>query len=570
MSANAPGPDVFPRLTDAQLERLEAAGRMVNTHVGDVLFAEGQTEYNMYVVLSGSVSVYGEVDGTRTLLVEGVGPGQFLGERGVLMGESTYATAVVAQAGEVIEVPRAAVMEIFSSDPDLSEVVLRAFAARRAFSADAGSGLVVVGQRGDPDALRLASFAQHNYLPATSYEPDDEAAAAVLERSGRSAQQARERAVVVWGTGVVLDAPSNRELAAVVGIGVSPVVDDVVDLAVVGAGPAGLAAGVYGASEGLHTYVVDSLGVGGQAGKSSRIENYLGFPAGLSGIELASRAVVQAQRLGASFVVPYLVEALTTKQPDGEDDAVVHHLHLDSGDTLRARAVILAAGADYRRLAVEGLERYEGTGVYYAATAVEARLCGGETVVVVGGGNSAGQAAIFLTEYAKEVVVCIRGENLRKGMSDYLVRRVENHPRIDVRAATQITALHGESVLDTVTLTSDGADEVLACRALFSFIGARPNTGWLEAVALDARGFVLTGPDATAALPDASRADAAGRTSRSPLDASEQAPARLTFETSLPGVFAVGDIRSGSTKRVAGAVGEGSVCVAEVHRYLQA
>ena len=547
MSTPAPGPDVFPELTDSQLERLEAVGRRMTTRAGDVLFAEGQDEYDVHVVLSGSVGVYDDVDGARTPLVGGVGPRQFLGEMGVLMGESTYATALVDEPGEVVEVPRAAVLEIVSSDPELSEVILRAFAARRADNSEAGSGLVVIGRRGDPDALGLAEFAQRNYLPATWWDPDDEQAAAVLARSGRTAQQASERAVVAWGTGVVLDAPSNRELAAVVRLGVSPVVERVVDLAVVGAGPAGLAAAVYGASEGLDTYVVDALGVGGQAGTSSRIENYLGFPAGLSGTELASRAVVQARRLGASFVVPYRVGSLTTEHPQGAGtgggSAAVHHLHLDSGDVLRARAVMLATSADYRRLPVDGLERYEGAGVYYAATAVEARLCGGETVVVVGGGNSAGQAAIFLTGHARRVLLCLRGQDLRAGMSDYLARRVENHERIEVRTGTQVTALAGDPVLEHATLTRDGADEPLACRAVFSFIGARPCTGWLDGVALDDRGFVLTGPGT-------------GTT-------------HLTFETSLPGVFAVGDTRSGSTKRVAGAVGEGSVCVAEVHRYLQ-
>ena len=537
--------DVFPELTDAQIARLAARGRRMTTAVGDVLFAEGQSEYDVHVVLSGSVGVYDDVDGARTLLIGGVGPRQFLGEMGVLLGESTYATAVVDEAGEVVEVPRAAVLEVVSSDPELSEVFLRAFAARRAFNADAGSGLTIVGRRGDREALRLAEFAQRNYLPATWLDPADPGAAAVLARSGRTAEQARERPVVAWGTGVVLDAPTNRELAAVVGVGVSPVVDGVVDLVVVGAGPAGLAAAVYGASEGLGTYVVDSLGVGGQAGTSSRIENYLGFPAGLSGTELASRAIVQAQRLGASFVVPYRVESLSTAQGDEEDGGGrVHHLHLDSGDVLRAGAVMLATGADYRRLPVEHLERYEGAGVYYAATAVEARLCGGEDVVVVGGGNSAGQAAIFLASHATRVLLCLRGDDLRAGMSDYLARRIEAHERVEVRTGTEVTALAGEPVLDQVTLTRDGRPERLACRAVFSFIGARPDTGWLEGVALDDRGFVLTGPDAGAA--------------------------HLTFETSLPGVFAVGDLRSGSTKRVAGAVGEGSVCVAEVHRYLQA
>ncbi len=563
--------DALPVLTDAQMDRLAAVGRRLTTAVGDVLFSEGQDEYDMHVVLSGTIAAYDDVSGERQLLIDPIGRGQFMGEMGLLRGEATYATAEVLTAGEVIEVPRVAVVDLMASDPELSEIFLRAFAARRQLNTGSGSGLTIVGRRGDPDALRLAELAQRNYLPATWLDPADDGAAHLLARSGRTAEQAGERAVVAWGTDVVLDAPSNRELTTVVGVGVGPGVDGVVDLVVVGAGPAGLAAAVYGASEGLDTYVVDSLGVGGQAGSSSRIENYLGFPAGVSGTELASRAVVQAERLGARFVVPYGVRSLTSGA--GDEGRAVHTLALDSGDVLRARAVMIATGADYRRLPLENLDAYEGAGVYYAATAVEARLSGGETVVVVGGGNSAGQAAIFLTGHATTVLLCLRGGDLRKGMSDYLARRVENHDRIEVRTGTEVTALEGDPALEHVTLTRDGEDERLACRAVFSFIGAVPSSEWLDGVALDSRGFVLTGTDALAALADrhgvADGTDPQDGADRSPVDEPEQQPVRLTFETSSPGVFAVGDIRSGSTKRVAGAVGEGSVCVAEVHRYLE-
>lgn len=554
--------DALPTLTDAQIERLAKVGCRITTEAGDVLFAEGQAEYDLHVVLSGTVGVYDDVSGQRQPLIDQVGRGQFLGEMGLLRGEATFATAEVITAGEVLEVPRAAVVDLVASDPELSEIFLRTFAVRRQLSADYGSGLTIVGRHGDPDALRLAAFAQRNYLPSTWLDPAQEEGVRVLERSGRTVEQAVKRAVVAWGTAVVLDAPSNRELATVVGVGVGPVLEGVVDLVVVGAGPAGLAAAVYGASEGLGTYVVDSLGVGGQAGTSSRIENYLGFPAGLSGTELASRAVVQAERLGASFVVPYRVMSMT-QEPDEDEGRALHLLHLDSGDVLRARAVMLATGADYRRLPVMDLEEYEGAGVYYAATAVEARLCGGETAVVVGGGNSAGQAALFLTGYAQTVLLCLRGDDLRKGMSDYLARRIEAHAHIKVRTGTEVTALNGDPVLEQVTLTREGLREQLACQAVFSFIGAKPNTDWLVGVALDDHGFVLTGPSATPAV-----ARAVGGDDRPPPDQPGSRRVQLTFETSLPGVFAVGDIRSGSTKRVAGAVGEGSVCVADVHRYL--
>ena len=335
--------DVFPQLNEAQLTRLRRVGGTRPTAVGDVLFPEGQPEYDMHVVLSGSVGVFDDVDGERRPLVDPVRAGHFLGEMGLLLGESTYATAEVLEAGEVLEVPRAAVLDVISGDADLSEVFLRAFAARRQVNAEGGSGLTIVGGRRDPDALRLAEFAQRNYLPSTWLEPTDERAGVVLARVDREAADAERAPVAVWGTHRALDGPSNRELARLVGVGVGPVVEGVVDLAVVGAGPAGLAAAVYGASEGLSTYVVDSLGVGGQAGTSSRIENYLGFPAGLSGTELASRAVVQAQRLGAHFVVPYRVDGLVTETDD--DGRRLHHLHLDSGDVLSARAIMLATGA---------------------------------------------------------------------------------------------------------------------------------------------------------------------------------------------------------------------------------
>ena len=553
----------FPTLTDAQLDRLRAVGRERPVAPGDVLFREGDDAYDFFVVLSGAVSVYEDAE-CRRPIAEPVGPGQFLGEVGLLLGEAVYATAQVDRAGAVLEVPAERFRELVGADTDLAETVLRAFTARRGIVSEKGAGLQIVGAQTDPDAVRLAEFARRNYLPARWLDPesDPDEAAAVLAEHGRAVADLDETGpLVLWGSETVLENPSLLDLARTVGIGREPDAESVADVVIVGAGPAGLAAAVYGASEGLDTVLLDEVGAGGQASWSSRIENYLGFPAGISGTELATRATLQARKFGARFVTPHRATAL---RRDGDGYTV----DLAGGGAVRARAVVLATGAHYRRLPVANLRRFEGAGVYYAATDMEARGCGGRTAVVVGGGNSAGQAAMFLSERAARVLLVLRGGDLRKSMSQYLADRVEASGTIEVRTHTEVTGLcgdgapEGHEALGGLDLedAEAGTTEHVETPGLFVFIGAEPCTGWLHpapdaerggalALALDRHGFVCTGADVV------------------DLDGSVWADGQrpTTFETSRPGVFAVGDVRAGSTKRVAGAVGEGAVTVKAVH-----
>ena len=552
-----------PLLTDDQIERLRRVGRERAVDAGDLLFREGDASYDFHVVLDGEVVVYEDLACERPILDEPLVARQFLGEMGLLLGESVYATARVEAPGRVLEVPAERFRELMGADTDLAEVVLGAFAVRRGFVTDAAAGLTLVGAQTDPDAVRLAEFARRNYLPVRWLRTDadrDEAAEA-MRQVGREGLP--EAPVVVWGTQTVLDNPTLLELAETVGLAGEMPEDETADVVIIGAGPAGLAAAVYGASEGLKTVVVDEMGPGGQAGASSRIENYLGFPAGLSGTELATRATVQARKFGACLVTPRRATGLGR---DGDAYTVA----LGDGPTLRGRTVVVATGAHYNRLPLPGLRRFEGAGVYYAATEMEARGCEGRTVLVVGGGNSAGQAAMFLSERAERVLLLLRGDDLYKSMSSYLAERIEASDTIGVRTHTEARELHGagpepgageHDALAAVTIeqTETGETERVETPALFVFIGASPCTEWLQGdgahklgVAMDDKGFLLAGADVPPeCLPD---------------DWGDARPA--TFETCLRGVFAVGDVRSGSTKRVAGAVGEGAVAVKAVHARL--
>ncbi len=544
-----------PTLSDAQIGRLAKAGRERGVAAGDLLFREGDPSYDFFVVLDGAVDVYADLECKRPITAEPIGPGKMLGEMGLLLGESVYATARVEQDGRVLQVPADAFRELLGRDTDLAETILAAFAERRGLVSAGASGLTLVGAQTDPDAVRLAEFARRNYLPVRWLTPDDADAQRVLADAGRDAAGGT---VVVWGTETVLDNPTPLELARTVGIAGDLPEDETADLVVIGAGPAGLAAAVYGASEGLKTVVVDEMGPGGQAGASSRIENYLGFPAGISGTDLATRATVQARKFGACLVTPRRATGLGR---DGDAYTVA----LGDGPTVRARTVLVATGATYNRLPLPDLRHFEGAGIYYAATEMEARGCDGRTVLVVGAGNSAGQAAMFLSERAERVLLLVRGGDLRASMSQYLAERVEASDRIEVRFHTEARALHGDGstheALAAVTVedTEAATEERVETPALFVFIGASPCTDWLRGdggarlgVALDGKGFILAGADVPPeCLPQAWGDD-------------RPAP----FETSLKGVFAVGDVRSGSTKRVAGAVGEGSVAVKAVHSRL--
>jgi thioredoxin reductase (NADPH) len=536
----------FPHLSENQLARLRLAGDRRNTRAGQVLFREGDERYDFFVVLEGKVAVidgYGDPD-ERLIAVHG--PGRFLGELGLLTGQAAFFTAVVLEPGEVLVLPVDRLRALITQDSSLGDVVLRAYFLRRELLIGLGAGLRIIGSRFSPDSRRVREFIARNRLPHRWTDLEEDASAEALLRE--LGVRPLETPVVIW-RGRVFRNPSNEELARVVGLS-SPELDrQMCDLLVVGAGPAGLAASVYGASEGLETITLDAVATGGQAGTSSNIENYLGFPSGISGAELGERAAIQARKFGAHVAIPAEAVAL---EPD--DDHYV--VRLADERELLARTVIVASGARYRRPAVPRLEQFEGVSVYYAATLMEARMCAGDPIVVVGGGNSAGQATLFLSRYARELRLLIRGDSLTRDMSRYLADRIERS-EVEIMLNTEVRELEGDGELSGVIAEDrrTGERQRLSAKALFVFIGAIPHTHWLqEHVALDPHGFVLTGPAAAASLPEAGR---------------EPRPPQL-LETSSPRVLAAGDVRSGSIKRVASAVGEGSMAVRLVHELVEA
>jgi thioredoxin reductase (NADPH) len=537
-----------PTLREDQIEILGRYGRTRKTEVGDVLFRAGDTQNDFIVILEGEVGVVDDFAGeARTIGV--FLAGRFLGELNILTGQAMYLSAVVREGGEVLAIPRERLKEVVTEEPNLSDVILKAFLARRSYMMRTGLGLRIIGSRHSGDATRLREFAARNRLPHVWIEIEEDPEAEAL--LGRFGAKPSETPVTVWQGKDVLKNPTNLELARTTGLEVDAPLERTYDLVVVGAGPAGLGASVYGASEGLSTLALESIALGGQAGTSSRIENYPGFPAGLSGFELASRILVQADKFGARTAVPQ--EAVGLRREDGH-----YHIELSDGGEVAARSVIAASGARYRRLEVPGLGRFEGVSVHYAATEAEALRCEGEEVAAVGGGNSAGQAALFLAGRTRRVYLLIRGEDLGKSMSRYLVDRLTATENVALLANTEIRELLGEDRLEGIAVEDNrsGTRRTLGARALFVFIGADANTGWLRgAVDLDERGFVLTGRelDGSALEEDAWRG-----LSREP----------FLLETSMPGVFAAGDGRSGSIKRCASAVGEGAMAVRLVHQYL--
>ncbi|MDP8944817.1 MAG: FAD-dependent oxidoreductase [Actinomycetota bacterium] len=537
-----------PTLREDQIEILRRYGQTRKTEVGEVLFRAGDTSNDFIVVLEGEVEVVDDFAGeARTIGV--FITGRFLGELNMLTGQAMYLTAVVREGGEVLAIPRERLKEVVTEEPNLSDVILKAFLARRSYMMRTGLGLRIIGSRRSVDAARLREFAARNRVPHVWIELEqDPTAEALLERFGAKPSEAP---VTVWQGEDVLKKPTKAEFARATGLEVDAPLERTYDLVVVGAGPAGLGASVYGASEGLSTLALESIALGGQAGTSSRIENYPGFPAGLSGFELASRVLVQADKFGARTAVPR--EAVGLRREDGH-----FRIELSEGGEVAARSVIAASGARYRRLEVPSLGRFEGVSVHYAATEAEARLCEGEEVAVVGGGNSAGQAALFLAGRTRRVYLLIRGDDLSKSMSRYLVDRVAQAENVELLATTEVRELMGEDLLEGVVVQDNrsGARRTLGAQALFVFIGADANTGWLRgAVDLDERGFVLTGTELNGS---ALKEDSWRERSREP----------FLLETSLPGVFAAGDVRSGSIKRCASAVGEGSMAVKLIHQYL--
>jgi len=537
----------FPRLDDSQLDALgRCAGASLHQHkAGQKLIEVGERDFKFFVVKSGEIEILDESGETpKTIAV--LERGEFTGDVSHLTGGPSLVSAIVRDTCETYEVSAEGVREILNRFPALGDVILQAFIARRQLLKESGNftGLRVIGSRYSRDTLRIRDFLSRNRVPFTWLDLEaDPQVDQLLKQFGVSAA---DTPVVAWGRKLLLRNPSNRELAEALGIR-QPLEQTVYDLVVVGAGPAGLAAAVYAASEGLSTAVLERTGPGGQAGHSMRIENYLGFPTGVAGSELADRAVVQAGKFGARLVVPTPVTGLTFEN-------AYPVLRLDGGETVTAKCLLIATGADYRRLAAEGCEQFEGSGVYYAATSTEAPLCRAAEVVVVGGGNSAGQAAVFLSGIARKVYLVIRGDNLYKDMSSYLVRRIEQTSNIEVLLNATVRRMLGDRHLNAVEIVNHKTDETrrLETPALFSFIGAVPRTDWLPAeIERDDKGFVRTG---------SALAQSLHWTARRP---------PFLLETSRPGVFAAGDVRSGSVKRVASAVGEGAMAVAFVHEYLK-
>ncbi len=518
-------PPPSPSLSASQLATLAGLGEERRADVGEVLYRVGDRRYPFIAILAGEVAI---LDAAGQEIVRH-GPSAFLGELNLLSGQTVFLTAVVTRPLRYIAVDRDALRPLLFQDGPLSDLVLSTFIERReALQRVPGVGLEIIGPHSSAATMRMLDFARANRLPFSWRDPaHDEAAAAIaggLDPAGLP--------VVRLPGGAELHGPSTGQVSRALGIGRELLPREEVDLLVVGAGPAGLGAAVYGASEGLVTLVVESTALGGQAGSSRRIENYLGFPAGISGSELTSRAVVQARKFNARTATPY--RAVSLEAGDGR-----HLVRLDGAQEIVARAVLLATGAQYRRLPVERLEEYEGMSVFYAAGPPEAQLCGASRVAVVGGGNSAGQAAVWLTRGGALVTLLHRRADLRETMSDYLVRDLERYG-VAVRERSEIAALHGtDGQLEAVTLASG---ERLPFSFLFLFLGASPCTDWLDdAVARDEDGFILTGAAASAAN---------------------------LLETSVPGVFAAGDVRSGSIKRCATAVGEGAMAVQLVHARL--
>ena len=533
-------PAVLAPLTEAQVLRLRRVGARDDVEVGDVLMSPGQAQGDFLVVDTGEVEVAREaVPGQERVVLARHRTGGFLGELDMLSGQSTSLSARVVRAGAVIRVARPAFEQVMHEDAELSERILRTFIARRrALRTGAGSHSVeVLGSRWCARSLALRSWAARQQVAHAWLDVDAPEGTALAAAVGVGPL---DLPVVVTSTDLVRNATPER-LAGLLGLSHRPHPGRVRDVLVIGGGPAGLAVGVCAASEGLDTLLVDRAGVGGQAAASARIENYVGFPAGITGADLSRRTLTQAQKFGAAVSSPCPVRTL--RASDGR-----LLVTLADGSVEEARTVVIASGAAYRKLPVADLDRYEQTSVFYAATDLEARTCAQAPVVVVGGANSAGQASIFLAESGSPVTLVVRGESLGRTMSRYLVGRIEAHPGITVRTGTEVTALHGDRRLTAVTLTdTDGSSRTQEAGGLFCFIGAAPATAFLSGVALDDNGFVRTDRD----LLEQELTPSWELLGRPP----------LPFETSIPGVFAVGDVRHGSVKRVAAAVGEGSAVV---------
>ncbi|MDX6321092.1 MAG: thioredoxin reductase [Propionibacteriaceae bacterium] len=551
----------YPRLTEAQLDVFKAVGQSTSAERGEVLARAGEKLDDFIIVLEGRILVaddepqdLGIETGNSTELnpeglhVEVHGPGRFLGDIGLLEGQPSFSTVVALEPSKVLKVPKEELQRIVLGDPIIGDLILRAWLIRRAMAIGAGSGLRIIGSCFSPRTRELLDFAARNRVPHKLMDPDkDPSAESMMQRFGLGVD---ELPLVIVGGSRMLRNPSVATLAAELGLRPHDL-PSTSDVLIVGAGPAGLAAAVYAASDGLSVVLNDAVATGGQAARSARIENYLGFPAGISGSELAERAAIQARKFGATL---YTTTAADRLEVDGH----VMTVHFSDDTSVSARTVVVASGVRYNRIPAEGLERFEYSCVFYAATIHEARVCGDNPVVVVGGGNSAGQAAVFLANTVQRVHLVVRGPSLDENMSRYLVAQIVAHPRITIHLETELVEAHGDKKLEEVVVRDrkTGTQTRLDAKYVFVFIGAAPATSWLpQTVARDENGYLLTGPDAVARI-DHSEPRADRR--------------RFPLETSMSGVFAVGDVRSGSVKRMSAAVGEGASVVRLVHEYLDA
>jgi thioredoxin reductase (NADPH) len=539
--------EAFPTLTAEQISRIRPLSRVRTVRVGEILFEPGDSDIPFFVLLSGSMEIVQPgLQGERPIVSHEAGG--FTGEITMISGRRGLVRGRVTAAGEFLEMTNTELRTLVARDAELSEILMRAFILRRVELINRGQGnVILLGSRHSAQTLRLREFLTRNGHPHTYVDLDSDTTYQDLLDHFHVTLE--EIPVVICNNRTVLRGPSIQELARCLGLNAHITAAEVRDLVIVGAGPAGLAAAVYGASEGLNALVIEAESPGGQAGSSSKIENYLGFPMGISGNELAGRAAAQAQKFGAKVLIANSVTRLNCERRPYE-------LSVDCGQVIRARTVVIASGAQYNKPNIDNLKKFEGQGVYYGATYIEAQLCGKEDVIVVGGGNSAGQAAVYLSQTASRVHMLVRARQLSDTMSRYLIQRIEENPTIEMHYRTEIVGLDGGTQLERVTWQDKNTGETSNhdIRHLFIMAGASPRTEWLkDCVALDNKGFILTGRDLDPVI----------QNFHWPL---LRVP--LMLETSLPGVFAVGDVRAGNVKRVASAVGEGSIAISLVHRVL--
>lgn len=534
----------FPILTQKQISILKESGTVITFENETAIFEAGDNAYDFYVVLDGAIFIKDPLDENEVLATHGIN--EFTGDNSMLSDRSIPFSAYASKGSTVLRITPAHLKNIISNHSDLCDVLLSAFIQRQEIMLrEFSGGIKVIGSEKSKETYALRDFMEKNHIWHTFLNTDvSEEAQQLIENFNL---QNEDLPILVSITGEILKKPTIAELAKQTGVLIE-LGDEIFDVLVVGAGPSGLAASVYAASEGLTVITIDGNAPGGQAGKSSKIENYLGFPTGISGNDLANKAYIQAQKFGCTISIPHKAEKV-------EYNGSYFTLCASNGKNIKAKSIIAATGANYRRLPVENIEKFEGSGVFYSATGMNASACKNELVGVIGGGNSAGQAALFLADHAHEVHVIIRGNDLGAKMSDYLVQRIDTTPNIIVHKNSNITQLNGTHYLESLVLDTDGERQTIGISNLFTFIGAKPCTDWLNGiVSMDDKGFIYTGADVNEEV----MADSSIYKKRKP----------QALETSIPGFYAVGDVRKGSVKRVASAVGEGSMAISQIHQYL--